>query len=118
MFTDAIDERTINITDHDYLNTVRVVLTEDGQIAGAVTDTIGDTRGMELFLQHRADGTDTEMHDVAGIDQETGGRVEITDAFITPDDCRWQARSLAQLANDRTVIEVRRVHQAGVCQVR
>jgi hypothetical protein len=84
MFTDAIDERTINITDHDYLNTVRVVLTEDGHITGAVTDTRGDTRGMELFLQNRADGTDTEMHDVTGIDQETGGRVEITDAFIIP----------------------------------
>ncbi|OYR56634.1 hypothetical protein [Halorubrum halodurans] len=84
MFTDAIDDRTINITGHDYLNTVRVTLTEDGNITGAVTDTTGDARGMELFLQHRADGTDTEMHDVTGIDEDTGARVDITDAYITP----------------------------------
>jgi hypothetical protein len=84
MFTDAIDERTIDIAEHDYFDTVRVVLTEDGRITGAVTDTAGGERGMELFLQHRADGTDLERHDATGTDQQTGGRVEITDGFITP----------------------------------
>jgi len=50
----------------------------------AVTDTTGARSGMEIFLQNQADDIPGRTHDLTGTDRATGGRVEISDGFITP----------------------------------
>lgn len=83
MFSDAIGERIIDITGHDEFNTIRVTLTEDGTITGAVTETREGCDGMEIILQNQADGTPGRTHDMTGTDRETGGHVEVSDGYIT-----------------------------------
>jgi len=81
MFSEAIGERTIDIIGHDEFNTIRVTLTEDGTITGAVTET-NDVGGMEL-LQKLVNEESQLTYDVTGTDRETGGRVTISDGYIT-----------------------------------
>lgn len=83
MFSDAIDEKTIDITGHDKFNRIHAVLTEDGTITGAVTETTGARSGMEIILENRANNTSGRTHGMTGIDQATGSRVEISDGYIT-----------------------------------
>jgi hypothetical protein len=83
MFTDTIDERTIDITEHDEFNRIHVVLTEDGTITGSVTETREARDGMEIILENRANDTAGRTHDMTGTDRATGSRVEINDGYIT-----------------------------------
>jgi hypothetical protein len=83
MFTDAIGEKTIDITGHDEFTRIHAVLTEDGTITGTVTETREGRDGMGIILEHKMNDTTGQTHDMTGTDQATGSRIEISDGYIT-----------------------------------